>query len=511
MHDAWTLHFIFDVFLFQFAMQHLYSRHEDVDRTPLLALCSTELLAYIVSSLCLLLLSMLVIVMMPVAAPTTGFGLGSPRRAKRFRSVSVSIDIEFPEHIGKPPIYYRKLGGSREQQQRQILSNDRFRTMSTNYVEKYRSLVDSEIMSSKAKGLAMLRRAPDIFPFQSLPDDCKQHIFSFLNMKERGVAAQVCTDWSEKIRSPSLWNIIDFTDFPLCEICSETGRECNILCYTAYKSRMKKFFRYLVELRPTIHYFRCAYDIGDHKDGWLDLIQSLFRSARCQDLQVIELNWKETQIKPSSFKSESATWSTSDCNDLMFNHRHRQRLFVKFFDLLVAAAPNVTKMVLPFDWSDRSLRAIGRLKKLEVLVLQQYFWFQGLEQKSITQLFHVAPHLKHLVLEVWTPNGHGLQSYTIESDELEHLDVSQSRGFQLECIRMPNLKVLKISRHVFSGPLTNLDALHVACLYQVLCEGTPKLRQLNDVILRSCWKENLYEEFEQVLNAICSCPVHKPV
>lgn len=498
--------------LFQVAMNHLYDWNDEYfDRTSNLADWPLDLLGIASTGLCLFIVLTILIVMMPVAAPSSGYSLSCPKKAKRFRSISVSIDVEFPEHIEKAPVYYRKAGCGWERQQRLILSNDRSRTMSTNYVEKYRTLVDSEIMQSKTKGLAMLRRKPDAFPFQSLPDDCKRHVFSFLNAKERGVAAQVCMDWSDKIRSPSLWNIIDFTAFPLCETCPERGRECNMLCYAAYKSRTKKFFRYLTELHPTIHQFRCAYDIGDHRDGWLDLIQGLFRAARCQDLQVIELNWKETPIKPLSSKMESATWTTSDYNDLMFNHRHRQRLFVKFFDFLVAAAPHVTKLVLPFDWSDRSLRALGRLKKLCILELQQYFWLQGLEQKSLTQLFQVVPQLKHLILEVWTPNGHGLQAYSIESERLEHLDVSQSRGFQLACVRLPKLKVLKASRNMFSGPLANLEVLSLPCLYQILCEGAPGLRQLNDHVLRPDWKQNLYEELDLILQNTCSCLSHKSV
>jgi len=64
----------------------------------------------------------------------------------------------------------------------------------------------------------------------------------------------------------------------------------------------------------------------------------------------------------------------------MYRHRQRQRFFVKFFDFFTASAGTVSTLILPFDWTERSIRALNRLPNLDVLVLKKYFVFQSLEQ-----------------------------------------------------------------------------------------------------------------------------------
>lgn len=212
-------------------------------------------------------------------------------------------------------------------------------------------------------------------------------------------------------------------------------------------------------------------------------------------------------MKP--YQSDNLTWSTSDYKDLMYHQRRRQRLFVNFFDQFTAAAPNVKELVMPFDWSPRSVRALSRLQELRTLVLEKYFIFQSLEQGHLDNLLGSLPNLRNLDLEVWTPSGRGLQPYYIESKSLRTLDISQCRGFYLQDLHTPSLKVFKVSLHNLSGPLASLESVNATCLHQVLSEGAPNLTQINDHVLHPDWRDNVYPELDSIMNSVCSCRLHK--
>lgn len=214
--------------------------------------------------------------------------------SRRFRSLSASVDIDLSEQLisetdsassstsnDQTPLLCSTaamMKSSWNRQQQRILAGgcDRYRTVSTNYIEQYRLLHHADcadLTMWKKKGMEMLRRVPEAFPFQSLPNDCRLSVFSFLTRTERGIAARVCSNWAQLLRTPTLWTCIDFTNFTFCTRCSKRGRSCTALCYAAYKSRLKSFFRYLTSIRPTIHSLQLAFDVGDHRDGWLELLQ----------------------------------------------------------------------------------------------------------------------------------------------------------------------------------------------------------------------------------------------
>jgi len=219
------------------------------------------------------------------------------------------------------------------------------------------------------------------------------------------------------------------------------------------------------------------------------------------------MNWKETPVKP--FWVEKFAWSMNDYHELMSRHRHRQRIFVQFLEHFVGIASNVSKLIMPFDWSSRSLHSLSQLKNLHTLVLEKYFVFQALSQSSLDELFTTLPDLKRLILEIWTPSGKGLQFYNVDAPNLVYLDVSQSRGFYLKRLNLPSLEVFKVARHPWTGPLTCVDTLDIPCVYTILVEGAPALKQLNEHLLKPEWKSEIYSELETVLNSVCSCRKHK--
>ena len=410
-----------------------------------------------------------------------------------FRSISVSVDLECPENLRVDKKmshnYYLR---SRDQ---------RYRTVSECVGPTAMSTQDGPGFRHK------LFASPVKFPFQSLPYDLKAQIFSYLDVKDRGIVGQVCNDWNRIIKRPSLWGRVDLTAFPHC---NQNHGDCNKLCYALYKSKLRKFIGYLQEIRPILKRLRLAFDIGDHEDGWLECLNHFFDAAHLRELEYLYFNWRETPTKPY-WEAENLTWTSSDAKDLMQKHRHRQRLFVNLFDQITARAPLITHLQLPFEWSARSLHALTRLTRLESLVLEKYFVFQGLHQDSLDQLFQSVPNLRNLILEVWTPSGPGLQFYTMHSQSLQYLDISQCRGFYLHSVKLPALQVFKISRHPWNGPLISADMISIPCIYRVLCEGSPDLRQINEHVLKPDWRHNLYEELQVVFKSVCSCREHKAV
>lgn len=254
----------------------------------------------------------------------------------------------------------------------------------------------------------------------------------------------------------------------------------------------------------------------DCVSGWLCLsvYQGLIHTARCQDLADVDLNWKETPARSIALSlGYNATWSTGDYCELVYQHRHRQRLFVKFFDVLVSLAPNIRRLTIPFDWSERSLRSLSRLRQLESLTLTQYFWMQSVDPCFVEQVVATAPELRTLCLEIWSPGGNGLQSYTIRSPTLEYLDVSQCRGFCLGNVSLPRLKSIVVSRQPMSGPLSDSTPRPLACLVHVLSAGAPSLETLNGHWLVNGWNASTASDsdaLEALLSTVCACALHKP-
>lgn len=241
-----------------------------------------------VSSLLIIAFMLMTLGMMPVPSLKYQDSMGKMSQnrhcSRRFRSLSVSVDIDMTENAVSGCGSAQRgavVKSSWDRHQQQVLAGacDRYRTVSSNYIEHYQHLhhADSvDLKQWKLKGMEMLRLVPEAFPFQSLPNECRLKIFSFLTATERGIAAQVCGNWHDLIGTSTLWSVIDFTSFALCRRCAKLGRDCTPLCYSSYRSRLKLFFKFLISVRPTIHCLQAAFDIGDNRDGWLELIQVIW-------------------------------------------------------------------------------------------------------------------------------------------------------------------------------------------------------------------------------------------
>lgn len=397
------------------------------------------------------------------------------------------------------------------------------------------SMPAEEHKNSLKIGRDHLTKHPSIFPFSSLVRPLKIRVFKYLSPGDRGLVAKVCKNWYTLARSPALWHIIDFSTFPPFhpEGMEDEDYDESVVAYAKYQHRTRNFINFLITVRPKVRIFKFAFDIADLKDGWMEGVELLLRYCDLHDIKEAELIWNETPAKPSILDSVSLTWCTSDYKDLMYKHRHRQRYFLKFFDLFTSLSQSLTHLIVPFDWTDRSIRSLSRLNNLTHLVLLKYFIFQEVEQRQVELMLNSTPSVTHLTVEIWTPSGRGLQSIKFKSESLFCLDVSQCRGIKLDRdLHLPNLTTLAISVNPMKGPLTGegtrveggdevrvkavdtdeeeLEGVSTAssCLYDTLKVGAPCLDMLNDHKLKEGWKDGCYEELECVLVCVCVCHRH---
>lgn len=425
-----------------------------------------------------------------------------PKRVKKVRSISVSVDLEaYDKSKSKVHNYFTRS------------SEERFRTVSacvtnSEYGDSQHLLEHVGAASENGRGSSFVARSSR-FPFQDLPHDCQLKIFQFLTPAERGVAAQVCSQWKTLMKSSSLWSTVDFTQFPLCY---NLHHDCGKMCYINYRNRIRKFIKYLTEVRPGVKKLRFEFDIDDHDDNWLEVIEEFLKAANLRELEHVRINWAETPVKPY-WGNANITWTASDYNALKYKNRHRQRRFVNFFDKFTATAPNIGTLILPFDWSTRTLQALSRLSSLHTLVLGKYFENQQLGQELVDQLLNFVPQLEKLILEVWTPSGKGVNFYTIRSPTLPFLDITQCRGFYISHVDLPSLREFKVGLcHPLKGSLTCAafgNPVNIPCIYQVLVAGAPKLERINELTLLRKWRHTIYPELQLVLEAVCACPLHK--
>lgn len=427
-------------------------------------------------------------------------------RIRRLRSLSLSSDLRYlrssePAEACPEPKFNSLVLKS-------VRIAERNRNYSVNCIDNFSRVYVNEVSDFARNGFVEAEH----FQFAILPVDCKLKVFSYLSAQERGRATMVCSEWYRLMMSTSLWEHIDLTTFKFCCSVSRLHRECTLLCYDAYRRRVTKFLQFLLRVKPSIKSLKFALDVGDSGDGWGEILQELIRACRCKELGVADLNWTETPLKkPFVLPSTSVTWSHSDYKELTFRRRHRQRHFIRFFDLFTACATNVVSLRLPFDWSERSQRAFERLHELRVLTLTRYFNYAHVKPDAFYQLFCAAKNLRRLTLEIWTESYGGFYLYRLHSASLEYLDISSCRGVYLAEMSVPNLEVFRVSRRPLNLqlPLLDTEEVEMPCMYNILAQGAPKLLYLNDHFLMSGWHENTYEELENVLRGICSCRFHK--
>lgn len=361
----------------------------------------------------------------------------------------------------------------------------------------------------------------------SLPLECKLRIFSYLRHEEKGKCMLVSKEWYDLIRLPDLWQNVDLREFKLCsgshadddldmDRCADDGEEmpiggpvirytqCTQNCYVRYMNRIDSFISFLIDVRPRVKRLVFSFDLIS--DNWLATINRLIMFANLDELEYANMNWRDTPVKPYWLDQPEPA-----LNDLLYKTRRRQRYFLNFFELFVQRAPNVMSLVLPFEWSPRSIKYLISLKKLRNLTIEKYFVLQRLDQEGLNALSRIKC-LQRLVLEVWNPSSHDMMKYKLTSKTLRYLDMSQCRGLYLSQVDLPALQVFITERRPWNGPMTfvtQMSRAPINCLRDIMLSGARHLVRINDTRLEGDDSLMVSEHMSELWKRICPCRQHK--
>ncbi|XP_043923242.1 uncharacterized protein LOC122798400 [Protopterus annectens] len=343
------------------------------------------------------------------------------------------------------------------------------------------------------------------FPFNSLPADCQLHIFSFLSEVEKCRAALVCQSWSVLMRTPRLWRVADFVRLGafhsgIDEVLVST-RE-----FERWKEWVYQYAYHLTSRSASLMVLHASFDLSDQKSKWKDFLLHFLEGIHCNDLEVLDLNWTLTYLEPIDFGPQASMTGAS------LVKMEQMKSFQVLLEKLTRSSPKLTKMKLPFDWSQRSVTLLSHFKQLSTLELK-YFWvFKGVCPSIMRELTNSLPNLKNLTLHVLVPVRDLGISYALESRSLEFLDVSQSHGLVFGYLHLPSLKELRIKKAVRGIILNRRTRLALqskwTCLYDLLKKGTPNLQLINGEKLLPQWREFGYHELHAILLQSCYCLKH---
>lgn len=367
------------------------------------------------------------------------------------------------------------------------------------------------IMSPRIRPLVPVssrrKAVEDVFPFNSLPVECQLHVLSFLTEVDKCNCALVCVSWSCLVRSWKLWRVADYSRRGVFHLGQEgllvSNRE-----FERWKSWVHHYTHHLISRRASLLTLKASFDVGDRSNKWCELLSHLLDNVHCRDLSHLDLNWTFTLLEPLDLRVHSGSSSHQDSITKMDQVTSFQGLLTK----LTQTCPRISKMRLHFDWSDVSVSLLSQFQQLRVLELK-YFWvFKGVTPSTLQTLTRSLPHLKSLTLNILVPLRNLGISYTLESQSLEFLDVSPSRGLVFSRLRLPALRELRAKKIVRGITLDKKTRLRIQsrwpCLYQVLREGTPRLQALNNERLLPSWRERSYGELNAILGHSCYCVQH---
>ncbi|KAK3609101.1 hypothetical protein CHS0354_015660 [Potamilus streckersoni] len=339
------------------------------------------------------------------------------------------------------------------------------------------------------------------FSFQHLPYICQLKVFSYLSSLEKGRLFVVCRCWYDLLRSCCLWSHVSCSEIPMHCVIKE-HHNCLEVCYARYCHRVHQFLDFIGEIHPVLHSLEFMFDIADTKDGHLLKLKQFIANANMYNLKYVSMNWNSTPVRPF-WLERSFT-----CDEIFKKDHHRKHLFVDFFSHFTFFTPNITTLIFQFDWSERTVENLLRLKQLRSLVLEKTI-NPNVSQTLLDKLLSGLLNLKKLMLKVWTQSEQGFVMFSITSRSLEYLDVSQCLGFYIEHINTPNLTQFHVARYPWEEFLLFRNQRNIPCLYDILLEGAPALVKLNDHDLMNIWKEIKYSHLQEILKGVCSCRQHK--
>ncbi|KAM3929692.1 uncharacterized protein RB166_007352 [Leptodactylus fuscus] len=364
---------------------------------------------------------------------------------------------------------------------------------------------DGSSSSAKLGSRGPRTKTPAYFPFSFLPVDCQLHVFSFLSEVEKCTAAMVCSDWSKLMRTPRLWRVADFMRLGAV-LSGMDGVLVSVREFERWKEWVHQYAYHLTSRGASLLVLRASFDLGDQRTKWAEFLLQFLDGVHCGDLQELELNWTLTHLEPLDIYPPGSMAQICLAKTDQFNS------FQTLFERLTRTSPKLSRMKLPFDWSEHSVSLLTHFQNLSTLELN-YFWvFKSVRPETMQQLTRSLPKLKTLILQVLVPVKDLGVSYPMESKSLEFLDVSQSRGLVFNHVDLPSLKELKVKKTIRGIILNRRTRVALqtrwSCLYDLLKVGAPKLQVFNSHTLLPTWQTQTYLELSEVLLQSCYCIQH---
>ncbi|XP_066290858.1 uncharacterized protein [Branchiostoma lanceolatum] len=368
-------------------------------------------------------------------------------------------------------------------------------------------------------GTSSTSNQPHVASFDTLPLECRVLIFSFLSDWDKCTASTVSKSWFATIRSPILWQTVDFTTFSVdtrddfykdyvqTALAPLDWKGHVLYCFNCYKKRLDHYARYLRSVKAAVKHLRFQFDLGHPEDRFGRMLINVLRGVNCRNLVALDAMWSQTLCRPL-MPHPSDYFPPYESPPL-----GKVKAFQEFLKVLVAVAPNLRQAMLPFDWSFESTSLLTQFRYLTELHLKYYWIFSVLSQEQLTALLKGLIHLKKFTLQLRnriTPGSlHELQ-YTMESKSVQLLDISGCQGFFLRGMNMPQLQRIWVSRPRWSGPLIILNehSFIPRCVYCVLVEGAPALKVINSYRLEENWTRGMSAELHRTLRHACSCQKH---
>ncbi|CAH1780040.1 unnamed protein product [Owenia fusiformis] len=348
-------------------------------------------------------------------------------------------------------------------------------------------------------------------PFEELPLDCKLHIFSYLDIFEKGAVCMVSTQWRSLAYHSSSWSYINLRLFSLCSH-QKQHIKCPRTCqptdaYNRYMRRLSAFYKTLSQIKPNVRTFIMTADIDETKNEpspWLRLIIKLLESFNRIRLTYIDIDWTVSPYRPSTLDRYCCL--ITKVRSSVRHHEDRLKQFLSLLKYLTKRLPGLLYLTMPFHWSNISLGLLCKFRHLQKLNLKHYFSFKPLPPQFLTVLLLCLPRLTDLTLAVVNATFQTRHVYRVRHPNLQSLDITHCTGFFIRDMDLPALKNFSVKRNPWQGYLVNPNFL--PCLYDVLKRGAPELHVLNKCRLYPYWKEFLYLDLDAALKHACPCVKH---
>ena len=317
-----------------------------------------------------------------------------------------------------------------------------------------------------------------------LPEEILVYILQFLDHKDLGRCERVCTEWKNVIHNrPALWSHVKIEDTPP----GKSSKAMNVYCRMSQQEKLVSYVNHLVMLGARVE--TLTINLERYNEATYNVVAFLISSGCCAHLQKSSITWTE----------DCSYGATAEFEKSYIFHLSTLELLNKF-------SPELTNLRTQFNWTFDSINYLSKFKKLQNLDILCVPRVHTIQKWHLEKILNHLTSLESLKLRVtmMPPLQHKLN---LVSKSLKRLDVSHCVNFVVGSMDLPNLEVLEGESMQCHRQVIIFHRSF--CFYDVLENGCPSLKRVNDWTVRS--KEPVFGlPFEkQCQMKICHCSRHR--